>query len=101
MSLGGLTILPRVRLSHYDVPVSNLDGFRVLDGDVAVRATLRDHVDWVLLVNDCGGRISPSGILCKIIFHSIPLDLSRGQQVAPKSPGELENIDSWVPTPGC
>lgn len=64
MSLRGLTILPRSRLAQYGVPMSDLDGCRVLNGNVAVWAILADHVDRVLLVNDCGGRIASSRNFC-------------------------------------
>lgn len=58
--------------------MSNLDIFTVLDGNVAVWSLLTDHVDWILLVNNWGGLISRT--FCKIIFHSIPLCLVRGQK---------------------
>lgn len=64
MSLGGLTILPRGRLAQYEVPVSDLDGLRVRNGNVAAWAVLIDHVDGILLVNDCGGLISSSRTFC-------------------------------------
>lgn len=75
VSVSGLTVLC---LSHHDVPVPNLDGSGVLDGNVAVGAGLTDHVDRILLVNDCSGLISSSRTFCKIIFHS--LYLCRGQR---------------------
>lgn len=64
-------------MSHDDIAMSNLDVFRVLNGNAVVQSLLTDHVDWILLVNNRGGLISR--IFCKITFHSIHLYFSRGQ----------------------
>lgn len=99
-----LTVVPVGHLSHYAVPMPDLDGFGVLDGNVTVRSILTDHVDWILLVNDIGGLTSFPRIFCKIKLHSIPLPLSgrrpQCQLVAPKSPRKLGDTDFQVPTPG-
>lgn len=101
MSLQGLTTLPRGGRSHDDIPMPDLDVFRVVNGNEVIWSMLTDQVDGIFLVNNCSGRFSSSQI-CKIIFHSSPLHLSGGrgskyQTAAAKSPVELVKSQ----TPKC
>lgn len=74
----GLTALRRGQVFHDAVPVSNLDGFGVPDGDLAVWPILTDR-DGVLLVNDRGGLTPSPGIPCGMTCHSTPLHLPTEQ----------------------
>lgn len=83
---------------HDAVPVSNLDGFGVPDGDVAVRPALADG-DGGLLVKDGGGLTPSPGSPCGRTRHSAPPHLPTEQgSPAPRHHGSwLARTQSPVP----